>query len=394
MNVPLSVVSVEQFGKEKLSIWNNKKEKTINSPIKPYLYSYVNYQNHMEVKAKVTVIEGIALSTYKPKSFYKYEFKTRDDLVKFRDMIRETQGTGVLFEDNIPFTIRNRIDNADIYTEFPHTEPLVFLFFDVEQSTKKGKMFPDYTDTIISIAYCTNDKQIKSFYLNPGTESDKELIERFRDAWKKINPDVIILFNKNYDIPTLFNRCKRNGIEPSSFTKNGVEPRFGASIHIPGCVVYDVYDSAEKDQSLSGNVINRGLKEVSDYYGFKTEHKVLTPKEISNSVGTKELIDYNKDDVRRLLLLFDVYWPNIEFNAHDLKIPLDHTVDLSVTDLALVVVGDEYKKRNIISDGDNHSRYPEIFQRKKKPLESNYQGALVDIYRSGKIGRASCRERV
>jgi DNA polymerase elongation subunit (family B) len=304
--------------------------------------------------------------------------------VAFRDYLREHPEVGTTFEANIPFTIRNRIDNPEVYTPYPQTEPLKFLFFDVEQYTKKGKMFPDYTDRIISIAYCSNDRKVWAGNLGLETETDEKLLEKFRDIWNKIDPDIVVVFNKHYDIPTLFNRCKRNGIDPASFTRNGKDPYFGGeNIVIPGRIIYDVYDSAEKDQTLSGNVVNRGLKEVSDYYGFKTPYKTLNPKEISDYVGKEELINYNKDDVRRLLLLFDTYWPNIEFNADDLKIPLGEAVDLSVTDLALNVVGDEYRKQGIIADGDNHHRYPQIFQRAKKPDESNYQGALVDIYKKG-----------
>ena len=79
--------------------------------------------------------------------------------------------------------------------------------------------------------------------------------------------------------------------------------------------------------------------------------------------------------------LFDIYWPNIEFNANDLKIPLNVALDLNITELGLLVVGDEYKKHNIIADGSNWSRYPEIFQ--VTGQHGNYEGALVGIDRTG-----------
>jgi len=56
---------------------------------------------------------------------------------------------------------------------------------------------------------------------------------------------------------------------------------------------------------------------------------------------------------------------------------------LNVTDLGLIVLGDLFREHNIIADGDNSSRFPEIFLRKKKPGEPNYQGAVVYIEQRG-----------
>ena len=56
---------------------------------------------------------------------------------------------------------------------------------------------------------------------------------------------------------------------------------------------------------------------------------------------------------------------------------------MRTSDLGLVTLGDEHRRLGIISDGTNYHRYPEIFQRDKKPGEKNYQGALVDIFQTG-----------
>ena len=350
MNVPLSVSPIVKGGKEKLNIWFNGKQRVIDSPIKPYFYSNekISDLKHTEVIAK-------ALSKYKDKKFFKYEFDTRADLVKNRI-------SGVTFEDNIPFLLRNRIDKPDLYTKFPHSKELTFLFLDIEQYTKPNDFFPGYEDRIISISWCTNDRKIKSVFLKKDTTSDKKLLRLFIEQYQKINPDVIVVYNKGYDIPTILNRCIRNKIDTSKFSKNNVKPYIGGKeeINIEGVIIYDVYLSARADQSLSGNVQNRGLKAVSDYFGFKGPEP-LNMKKIHEFVGTPELVEYNKDDIKRLLLLFDIYWPSIEFNANDLKIPLNVALDLNITDLGLIVLGDEYKKHNIIADGSNYHRYPEIW---------------------------------
>ena len=377
MNVPLSVAPIVKYGKEKLNIWAGGVQKIIDAPIQPYFYS--NKKQDVPT-ATITELEAIALSSMQKKRFYKYEFKTRIDLVAARDTIVE----GV-FEGNILFTIRNRIDNENLYTKFPHSKDVAFLFLDIEQYMKPGALFPDYSDRIISISYCTNDREIRTIYLGPDKTTDAKLLEKFMEEYQRINPDILVVYNKSYDIITLINRCLKNHIDTAKFSKNGEKPNVIGKdeINIEGVVIYDVLKSTQADQSLTGNVANHGLKEVSNWFGFKETATPLTPKEIVELIGTDKLIEYNKDDVRRLLVLFDIYWPNISFNSNDLKIPLDMSIELNTTELGLITIGDEYKKRGIIADGSNHERYAEIFQRKKDKSEPNYQGALVDIYRTG-----------
>ena len=378
MNVPLSATPVSYGGVEKLKIWCNGTQTIIDTKIKPYFYSYED----LHIGAKKSTVNAIALSTYQKKKFFKYEFNTRRELY-------EQKRSGVTFEDSISegilYVIRNRIDMPNLFTRFPNSDDLKFLFFDIEQYTKPNEMFPTYDDRIISIAFCTNDKKIKTICLKKTTTTDKALLEKFIEEYEKINPDVLVVYNKTYDIPTLINRCIASQISTTSFSKNKTKPFLNRKNvpFIDGVVVYDVYDSARDDQTLTGNVENRGLKAVSDYFDFKGEREPLKAKHISEYIGTKELIDYNRDDVKRLLWLFDIYWPGIEYTANDLKVPLNLALDMSITKLGLIVMGDEYKKRNIIADGRNYDRYPQIFQRKKKIGEPNYRGALVDIARTG-----------
>ncbi|MHA1866011.1 MAG: DNA polymerase domain-containing protein [Candidatus Heimdallarchaeaceae archaeon] len=370
MNVPLYVRAEYKSGKEKLIIWSNNKKIEIDAPIKPYFYSL----KLLNIPAKVTKVRAIRLSDFQEKTFYKYEFNSREELVKHRIK-------GVTFEDNIPFILRNRIDNPDLFTKYANTNDLKFLFIDIEQYCPPEKHFPTYEDRIISLSFAENDQKVRTIYLKKVTQTDLELLKKFKAFYNK--PDVIVLYNKFYDLPTIYERCKRNNLDTKWLSKFGEEPRISKKfgLHIEGTIVYDILDSVRNDQSLTGNVPNRGLKAVSNYFGYKGVE--LDTTDISKFIGTKELIEYNKEDVKRLFFLFDIYWETIIRLAEDLKIPLSEAVNLSVTDLAIIVLGDLYKKHNIIADGDNFTRYPEIFQRKKKQGESNYQGALVFIKKRG-----------
>ena len=375
MNVPLVVNTVAEKDSEKLSIWFDGKNKIIKAPTNPYFYT----SKELNIPCiKLSVVEKIRLSDYQPKRFYKYEFNTRKDLVKYRSEFS--------YEDNIPFLIRCRIDFPNMFTKYGQTKELKFLYFDVEQFCPEGKLFPTFDDRIISIAWCTNDRKIKCAYLKKENETDKKLLERFIEEYVKIDPDVIVGYNhKEYDLPLIFERCKINNIDLKPFSKNNTEPFKGGKnrLSIEGRICYDILDSTRSDQSLTGNVPNKGLKVVSNHFGFKETMKPLEGSEISKYIGTKELIQYNKEDVSRTLLLFDVYWDGITYLAEDLKIPLNDALNLSTTDLSLVTIGDFFREHNIVSNGDNITRYPEIFQRQKKAGEANYQGALVFIKKRG-----------
>jgi DNA polymerase elongation subunit (family B) len=379
MNVPLIANAITIRNKEKINLWYNGTNKIVDTGVKPYFYSYTD----LGFPAEKETVDGIALSNYQKRKFVKYQFDTRKQMI---DYIRH----GETFEDEISkssdmFVLRNRLDIPDLFTKFPHTNELKFLFFDIEQFTKPGIKFPTYDDRIVSVSWCTNNRDIKTICLKKETPTDKELLEKFIEAYEKIDPDVLVVYNKKYDIPTILQRCMINRLNTAKFSKNDRKPVIGKNNipYINGIVVYDVYDSAREDQSLSGNVEDRGLKEVSNYFGFKEERKPLDVKKISEYLGSSELVEYNRDDVKRLLLLFDIYWPGIEFNANDLKIPLNLAVGMNITKLGIICMGDEYKKRNIIADGSNYDRYPEIFQRKKKQTDPNYQGALVGISKIG-----------
>jgi len=385
LNVPLSARCSIVKGVEKLRIWYNGKERIVDTKIRPYFYSYRDLDIECFKKEKV---KAKALSDHQEKTFWKYSFNTRAELraVSGKPELKEDIFENELSEYGDSFIIRNRLDRPNVFELFPHKNELILLFVDIEQENDKGIKFPTGKNNLSSIAWCTNDRDVKCILKKKESESDKLLLENFIDEYAKINPDVVVCYNKTYDIPMIIRRCIRNNIDTSPLTKNQ-EGRANIGkkemAFLDGIVIYDVYDSARQDQALDGNVENRGLKEVSNFFGFEEKRKPLTYEEISEKIGTKELAEYNMDDVKRLFYLFDIYWPGIEYNANDLKIPLSIAVAMNITKLGMICIGEEYKKQNIIADGTNEQRYDKIFRRKKKAGEPNYQGALVGIDRNG-----------
>lgn len=370
MKVPLQVIPAVKDEREYLLIWADQKGTVIKAPIKPYFYSL---KKLAIPNATVSEVEAIAISDYKRKTFYKYSFFTRRLLVNNR-----SEST---FEDNIPFILRNRIDDPDFFTQYPQTKDIIFNFCDVEQSCREDKIFPTYADHLMSIAWCGNDREIKATYLDKEIHNDKLLLETYRNHYS--NPDIEVGYNKTYDLPTILKRCGRNSLSTSWLSNTKRQPKIKQRIPVmDGVVVYDVLDSVDADQTLIGNVSDHQLETISDYFGFKG-HPGIDKSKISSYQGTKRLIAYNKEDVSRLLYLFDIYWSGIQYLADDLKIPVSEAVNLNVFTLGLIVLGDLYKQNNVICDGDNSVRYPEIFKRPKKTGESNYQAAITDIYQYG-----------
>ena len=367
MIVPLQVIPAVKHDCEYLLIWANQKGHAVKAPFKPYFYSL----KQLAIPgAVVDEVEAIAISDYKTKIFYQYSFPTRAMLANSR-----SEST---FEDNVPYILRNRIDDPDFFTKYPQTDPLQFNFCDIEQSCKKDSIFPTYADYLLSIAWAGNDRKIKCAYLEEDARSDMGLLETYRKHYPK--PDIEVGYNKTYDLPTIMNRCARNQISTSWLSKTKRLPKIIRRVPVmDGIIVYDVLDSVNADQTLTGNVPDHQLETISDYFGFKG-HPGIDKSKISSYQGTQELIDYNKEDDERLMHLFDIYWPGIQYLADDLKIPLSEAVNLNIFTLGLIVLGDLYKQNNVICDGDNSVRYPEIFRRPKKTGESNYQAAITDIY--------------
>lgn len=375
MKIPLSAKAIPVGGKQKIRICHDDEIELVDAPFRPYFYSFKKLQK----KADIDIVHKVRLSDMETKPLYKYNFNITDDVPRNRE-------AGLTYEDNIPFILRTRVDEPDFFTQFSHKRDLRILFLDIEQDCQPGAFFPTYDDVVTNIAYCTqHDRRIHKLSIKDVNSSDKSMLQYFRGVVDDINPDMFVYYNKSYDLPTLIKRFDRQDLDTTVFCKRG-KPYVGGRdrIELGGTVIYDPYDSVKRDQSLNGNVVNRGLKAVSNYFEFKTDIPIVDTSNIHNLIGTEELKEYNADDVRRLLHVFDIYFDNVLMTAEDLKIPLNFTTNLSMTHLGIIVTGELFQQHNIVADGLNYDRFPDIFQRKKRdPNEANYQGALTNIRKTG-----------
>ena len=375
MKVPLIAKAVPFKGRQKMVIWRNGKQEIVDPPFKPYFYSF----DKIDTPAKVSTETKIRLSDGSTTSFYKHEFNTTDDVPHYRI-------PGKTYEDNIPFVFRVRANNPDFYTEYPNTNELRILQIDIEQYYPEEAFFPTFDDRITNIAYKLGiDAPVIKLAIKKETLTDKAMLEHFLKDYTRYNPDIIEVYNKSYDIPTIIRRMEHNRIDTRRLTRDNTKP-YIESGNIPklsGIVIYDLFDPVFGDQSLNGNVENRGLKAVSDYFEFESKYEVVDfkVKKMDDLVGTQELKDYNEEDVHRLHLLHTIYFPNLIETAEGLHLPLNACTNLKTSDLGSIIMGDLYHKHNIIADGKNKDRYPDIFNEDIKGAK--YQGALTGIKKQG-----------
>jgi len=379
MNVPLSASVSISKGIQKLIIWTNGERKVVNCPFPPYFYSFKNINTPSISSDRV---DGIRLSDYGKTVFTKHSFQNNGEVERFRI-------PGTTYEHNIPYLYRVRADIPDFYTRFPHTDELRFLFFDIEQWSEPGTFFPTFDDRITNIAYATNkNRKVQKLYIDKSTKTDRGMLDYFSEFVTDFAPDVYVYYNKSYDLPTMIRRFEKNSLDTKAFCRGLSKPRIYSKkeIKLEGSIIYDPWETIRGDQALNGEVPDRGLKAVSDYFGFKTNVPVVDfrTEQMCDLVGTPRLRDYNEDDVKRLMYVFDIYYDNVQMTAEQLQIPLSESAGLNVFDLGITLLGEEFHKRGIISDGSNADRFPEIFKRKKlKKDEPNFQGALIGIKRFG-----------
>ncbi len=375
MNVPLSAKAISIKGKQKILIWRNGKSELIDPPFKPYFYSF----KKIPTPARVSNVTKTRLSDGSESTFYKHEFHTTGEIPKYRI-------PGKTFEDNIPFINRVRANCPDFFTNYPNSDELRILQLDIEQYYPKEAFFPTFNDRITNIAYKLGIKSpVKRLAIKKETLTDKGLLEYFIRDFINYNPDIIEVYNKSYDITTIIHRMEHNNIPTTILTRDKSKPYIesGNIPKINGRIIYDLFDSVKGDQSLNGNVENRGLKAVSNYHGFKSKYEVVDfkVKKMDDLVGTQELKDYNEEDVHRLHMLHEIYFPNVLGTAEGLQLPLSACIDLKITDLGNTVMGELYHKHNIISDGKNQDKYPDIFNAITDG--GKYQGALIGIKKQG-----------
>ena len=369
MKVPL-IATINQrtidlrTGKLKVKIYRNSKVEAVESPYKPYFYT-INKEG--DKYKTIASDEEVKLSKH--------------HYVPMKDIIPPTAlydgGREALLE-------RLCIENPDFFRNYPNTDNLKTLVFDIETHSPDGG-FPfgeKYPVVAIGIVTSTGEREV---ILWDG-EDDRQVLLDFAAYINYYDPDIVAGWNLvGYDIPQILHRAKFHGLKGYKKILNrdnsdwGWEPPKNnkeLKTVVGGRIVLDLLRWARLDYSLSG--IPRGLKSVSKAFG-------LEPMELS--FDNKVLLDYSLDEINDYVLsdvdctmfMYNHYFPQIQYIAETLGVPLATYVNAPSSYITKILQGRALYEQGIVTLDNNKERHPEIYKADK----GNYQAAHIELYQPG-----------
>lgn len=212
------------------------------------------------------------------------------------------------------------------------------LYLDIEVLTKKGHDFPNSSreeDKVIVVSMLTNrgDKGILALGEDIGLEhlstypTEKKLLIATIVAIRKIDPDIIVLHNFDFDLNYLQDRCQlhgvkfqigRDGSEPRSFTtsiKFAEKSTEYTNFQVYGRHILDTYFMAKQFDVVARELESYSLKYCADYLGKSPEGRTYIDGDRLASVwrgedpdySKKDLLNYALDDVKETRAL-DLEW--------------------------------------------------------------------------------------
>ena len=371
MNVPLmaslSPKTIDLRDKSlKVKMYRNSRSEVVTSPYKPYFY--MEDDDGEEFK---TIASDLTIKLNKH-----YYIPSRDILPK----------TALFDGGRESLLERLCIEHPTFFSQFPNEQEVRCLVFDIETHSPDGS-FPfgeKYPVVAIGVVTSTGERKV---FLWDG-EDDKEVLWDFAKFVKEYDPDILCGYNLvGYDIPQILHRVKHHGIlrkqYPSYLNRDGLTWGFESpkdqkelKMNAGGRIVLDLLRWTRLDYSLSG--IPRGLKSVAKNFGLSPieldfEDKVLLDYSID------EIHDYVLSDVDATLYLYNHYFPQIQYIAETLCVPLATYCNAPSSYITKILQGRSLFQQRIVTLNNNKTRHPEIYRADK----GNYQAAHIELYRPG-----------
>ena len=347
-------------------MYRNGHKQAATVPYQPYYY--VSHPSGSTKKV---------LGYTEPQSLTKVHYKPNRDIIS----------PNALFEGGREHLLeRLCIEHPEFFLDYPNEAPLKSMAFDIETHSPDGS-FPfgeKYPVVAIGIVTSTGEREV---LLWDGND-DKNVITQFAEFISDYDPDIIYGWNHvGYDIPQILHRVRFHGIPEMEYKKllnrdnstygweqpknqNELKMKAGGRVHI------DLLRWARLDYSLSG--LPRGLKSVSKAFG-------LNPIELS--FDGKVLLDYSMEEIEEYVLsdvdctkhMFEHYFPQIEYTAEILGVPLETYVNAPASFITKILQGRGLFEQGILTLDFNKERHPEIF----KADRGNFQAAFIELYSPG-----------
>lgn len=340
-------------------------------PLFPFFYSDRRMTSSSQLVKRAIIPTRVERDLYLTQvpdieSYYFEKEKARKSRIKFAPMNYLEQ----LF-----------IEKREWATKYPQDSDLSIVYLDIEVLTRGEKRFPRAkTNPIISIGAALNEESPIFFGEYNSEVRDAVLLIRFLDWFKSVDPDLVITYNgEGFDIPYIVERAKLNGINATSFLNriNG-DP-------LTGRVHFDLYHSAESDQSLFG-IKSKSLKDVAEWFGHSVQ-RLGDPNNTEALIGSEELRNYQLSDVQLTRGVSKAYLPNAVALANLLKVPLGSVVNCWPSFIPKLLIARGCHLQGLVAIDNNLERYGD--KDRKGSLfnlgTTKYEGAIVDCLKFGYI---------
>jgi DNA polymerase I len=249
----------------------------------------------------------------------------------------------------------------------PFNPKLKILAFDIETSIREGNIY--------TICYVVRDDgELRSGKPIQGTE--KEIIVSFGEVIAEEDPDVITGYNiDNYDIPTVMERAKENGIEEINWGRDRTGPKhiMGRFWRLNGRLVADAWWAAKMELRPKQETLNHVAKLV-----LGEEKLDVDPKQMDKEwqLDREKVMRYCIKDAElslRILEHVDILRKNMDL-ASVSKLPVEDVLSSgssTLIDSILIREADrehiavpltgKYERTNAIEGGYVHTIEPGLY---------------------------------
>ncbi len=257
-----------------------------------------------------------------PKKIVSYK-ELEQASVPYRDKIKlDPERT---YEGDLKITTKHAIDYYIKNKEEAPIKDLNILYHDIElYSTKKGFPHPDKAEAAICLISYNYHKKCITYVIDPKSllgkknkntieidklngeviicQTEKELVNNFIKDLKKLNPDIVTGWHSNgFDLPYIYNRCKKIGISQNSISPfnecyfnsmYGICDIYGFTI-LDQLILYKTYTFTKKENYKLGTI---GKLELN-------KEKLDSGKDFNELYETNinQYIRYNRRDVELLV---------------------------------------------------------------------------------------------
>lgn len=402
MKVPLSVTSFD----ENLLIYRNGTVDTVDLPFRPYVLAEKAYFESAQAKIETWT----KVPENEEREYLRFEFKKTSDLYEFKKKHNKLE-SHILANQYLE---QLYISQEDFLLQYPHTNDLRVMYFDIEVATRGDGIFPrPVACPIICIGYSVwnykNDgsrekvqhKIVKGF--DADNLSDLNTLNEFLTDIQETDPDVIAgYFSTTFDFPYVLERCEINKLDTSRISRGNRKPTISNNkIIIPGRIHFDIYASNAgviKDQTLFG-IKSRSLKEIARWYKVKRTifesnnwieqemDDIELPDEIQNLLkllreNPDRLYAYQDDDVFRTEGAGHVYLRNCITLAELMKVPLDSIINMYSSFVPKLFVARNMERLNLINTETNFSKY-NATNGSIEQIGTKFQAAISQLFRVG-----------